>query len=143
MALAPPPGSLAPLNMSELGGLVRSWVYHDTQLNTLNKQASMSRNARDDIEDKILGMLGRANYNQAVIQIAGGRIIVNEERRSQTLTFKSLENMLREYFRQRAGPFQDETGAILKFIKGHRQTEMVRRLKKIMAPVPPTGPMPV
>ena len=83
------------------------------------------------LEDKIIRTLQGANYEHAVIQIAGGRILVNEERKSQGLTFKSLEDMLHEYFRQRPGPFQDETAAILKFIKGHRQVELVKRLKKV------------
>lgn len=137
---SPAPGTLTTFNMAELGGLVRNWVHYDTQVAALNKQLAALRNAREESEEKILGILSRANYNQAVIQIAGGRLVVNEEKHSQALTFKSLENMLHEYFRQRPGPFQDETNSILKFIKSHRQMEMVRRLKKIMTPqvaVPP------
>ncbi len=137
------PGTLTTFNMSELGSLVRNWVHYDSQVVALNKQMAAIRKAREENEEKILGILARANYNQAIIQIAGGRLVVNEEKHSQALTFKSLENMLHEYFRQRPGPFQDETAAILKFIKGHRQMEMVRRLKKIMTPVAAPPPPPV
>ncbi len=125
---------LAPLNMNELGSLVRYWVHFDGQAQHLNRQAAAARASRDQYEERILDTLKQARYESAVIQIAGGRIMVNEEKKSQTLTFKSLEEMLHEYFRQRPGPFQDETATILKFIKGHRQVEMVRRLKKVMAP---------
>lgn len=121
----------APLDMTSLGTMVRHWVHYDTQATALSRQASQLRQHRDDMEDKIIRTLQGANYEHAVIQIAGGRILVNEERKSQGLTFKSLEDMLHEYFRQRPGPFQDETAAILKFIKGHRQVELVKRLKKI------------
>jgi hypothetical protein len=133
---------LVPLNMADLGSLVRHWVYFDGQVNTLNKQTAASRASRDQYEQRILEALKQARYDAAVIQIAGGRITVAEEKKSQTLTFKTLEDMLHEYYRQRPGPFQDETAAILKFIKGHRQVEMVRRLKKVMAPPQPDGAKP-
>lgn len=132
-------GLATPLNMNELGSLVRYWVHYDTQSQQLNRQAAAARASRDQYEERILDTLQQARYTSAVIQIAGGRITVAEEKKSQTLTFKSLEDMLHEYFRQRPGPFQDETAAILKFIKGHRQVEMVRRLKKTMAPPLPDG----
>ncbi len=128
---------MVPVNMSELGSLVRHWVHYDTALTTANRQAAQARMAKDQYETKILDLLAAARYENAVIQIAGGRLQVNEERKSQSLTFKSLEEMLHEYFRQRPGPFQDETDSILKFIKGHRQVEHVKRLKKSAAPVVP------
>ena len=133
---------LAPLNMNDLGNLVRHWVHFDAQASHFVKQAAAARASRDQYEDRILDSLARARYETAVIQIAGGRILVNEEKKSQSLTFKVLEDMLHEYFRQRPGPFQDETASILKFIKGHRQVETVKRLKKVMAPAsvpPPIG----
>ncbi len=133
---------LVPLNMADLGNLVRHWVYFDGQVNTLNKQTAASRASRDQYEQRILEALKQARYDAAVIQIAGGRITVAEEKKSQTLTFKTLEDMLHEYYRQRPGPFQDETAAILKFIKGNRQVEHVRRLKKVMAPPQPDGVKP-
>lgn len=128
---------LANLDMQSLGSLVRHWVHYDTQATVLSRQATQMRQARDEAEEKIIRTLQGANYEHAVIQIAGGRILVNEERKSQSLTFKSLEEMLHEYYRQRPGPFQDETAALLKFIKGHRHTETVKRLKKI-GPKPET-----
>lgn len=130
------------LNMSDLGNLVRHWVYYDGQVSHLNRQAAAARATREQFEDRIIHSLQQARYETAVIQIAGGRILVNEEKKSQTLTFKSLEEMLHEYYRQRPGPFLDETASILKFIKGHRQVETVKRLKKVMAP-PSVAPPPL
>ena len=122
--------AMVPVNMSELGSLVRYWVHYDTALTAANRQAQQARLSKEQYETKILDLLAAARYENAVIQIAGGRLQVNEERKTQSLTFKSLEEMLHEYFRQRPGPFQDETDSILKFIKGHRQVEHVKRLKK-------------
>ena len=140
-------GLAAPLDMQNLGTLVRHWVHYDTQAAALARQVTAARQARDDVEDKIIRTLQGANYEHAVIQVAGGRILVNEERKTQSLTFKSLEEMLHEYYRQRPGPFQDETAAVLKFIKGHRQVETVKRLKKMTGtsgapPGLPPGPKP-
>jgi hypothetical protein len=124
---------ITPLNMGDLGNLVRYWVHYDNQVALMNRQAASARTNRDHFEQQILDSLQRAKYEAAVIQIAGGRILVNEEKKTQSLTFKTLEDMLHEYFRQRPGPFQDETAAILKFIKGHRHVETVKRLKKVAA----------
>ena len=133
-----PPAILsAPLNMQTLGNMVRHWVHFDTQAAQFNKEASASRASKDFYEQQILAALKTAQYETAVIQIAGGRILVNEERHNQSLTFKSLEEMLHEYYRQKPGTFNDETAAVLKFIKGHRQTEMVKKLKKVMNPAAP------
>jgi hypothetical protein len=122
--------------MSDLGNMVRHWVHYETQVQALNRQAAAARASRDQYEQQVLQALTRANYETAVIQIAGGKILVSEERHSQTLTFKSLECLLREYFRQRPGPYQDETAAILKFIRGNRQVETSKRLKRIMSSTP-------
>ena len=93
-----PPAILsAPLNMQTLGNMVRHWVHFDTQVAQFNKEASASRASKDFYEHQILAALKTAQYETAVIQIAGGRILVNEERHNQSLTFKSLEEMLHEY----------------------------------------------
>jgi hypothetical protein len=117
------------LNMTEMGTLVRKWVHFDTVASNLNKELQKAKKERDEYENIILSQLKQANYEKAVIQINGGRLTVNEEKHYQSLTFKSLEEMLHMYYRQ-PGARKDETADILKFIKDNRTFEIEKRLKK-------------
>jgi hypothetical protein len=123
--------SAAPLslNMADLGKLVRQWVHSDMTLSNINKEANKVRKEKDAYEEVILRQLKQANYEKAVIQIDGGRLTVNEEKHFQSLTFKSLEEMLHMYYR-RPGARKDETDDILKFVKENRTFEIEKRLKK-------------
>ena len=123
--------SAAPLslNMADLGKLVRQWVHSDVTLSNINKEANKVRKEKDAYEEVILRQLKQANYEKAVIQIDGGRLTVNEEKHFQSLTFKSLEEMLHMYYR-RPGARKDETDDILKFVKENRTFEIEKRLKK-------------
>jgi hypothetical protein len=120
------------LNMQDLGNLIRHWVHFDTLVANFNKQVQNARQVRDKYEKEILQKLKGSNYEKAVIQIDGGRIIVNDEKHTQPLTFKSLEELLHEYYRQRPSQMQtkDETAEILKFIKSHRSFETYSKLKR-------------
>ena len=122
------------VNMQDLGNLVRHWVHYDSLIANLNKQAAVARKERDAYEDRIMGSLRAAKYENAVIQIAGGKLMVNEEKHTQGLTYKSLEQMLHDYYIQKVNrgvACKDETDDILKFIKANRQTDSIKRLKKI------------
>lgn len=115
--------------MADLGKLVRQWVHSDVTLSNINKEANKVRKEKDAYEEVILRQLKQANYEKAVIQIEGGRLTVNEEKHFQSLTFKSLEEMLHMYYR-RPGARKDETDDILKFVKENRTFEIEKRLKK-------------
>ena len=120
------------LNMQDLGNLIRHWVHFDTIVANFNKQVQNARQVRDKYEKEILSKLKSSNYEKAVIQIAGGRLTVNDEKHTQPLTFKTLEELLHEYYRQRSNQPQnkDETDDVLKFIKSHRSFETHTKLKR-------------
>ena len=132
------PGGDTRLDLSALGTVVRKWVYYDTAVNSLNRQISAARQSRERCESEIIELLKRNHYENAILQIAGGRLSIVEERHSQSLTFKSLEEHLHAYFRQKPTMIKDETADILKFIKENRSFELTKRLKKQMNPGPGT-----
>jgi hypothetical protein len=113
---------------------VRKWVHCETTIAGLNKQICDLRRLRDTYEEEIISTLQRNKYENAILQIAGGRITAVDEKHTQPLTFKSLEEHLHAYFRQKATTVKDETTDILKFIKANRSFESVKRLKKTMNP---------
>jgi hypothetical protein len=134
------------MNTNELGHWVRNWVHYDNLALGLNRQATNARKVRDEYEDKIITHLQQNSMENAIIQIAGGRLMVNEERHSQPLTLHRIEELLRAYFVAKgaaAAGHLDETPNIMKFIKQQRGFEVNKRLKKQAgAPPPPLPPPP-
>ena len=127
MASQPPTGSVVPNN---LGEMVRSWVHFDNLAATFSRQAQQARTARARWEEQILGHLKANRLTNAIIQIAGGRLTVHEEKHAQPLTLQRLEQLLHEYFEQRPPGSDNETMDIMAFIKTHRGFTLETRLKK-------------
>jgi hypothetical protein len=115
--------------MEAIGNLIRYWVHYDNTLTALNKQAKTVRDTRNNYEAQILQAFKAANLTNPIVQIAGGRLTVGEERHTQPLSYKNLELMLHLYYRQRPGS-RDETADILKFIKAERTSESTACLRR-------------
>ncbi len=137
----PPSGTAAPpaapgggVNTQLLGNLIRHWVHHNSILNELNRQIREARSARKEYEDQVLKILRAANMTNPVIQIGGGeRLIVANERHTQPLSLRNLEELLTQYYKQKPGS-RDETKEILKHIRAQRESETVQVLRKQNAP---------
>jgi hypothetical protein len=121
-----------PPDTQEIGNLIRYWVHYDTSLANLNKQARQMRDAKNATEERILGLFKANHLNNPIVQIVGGRILVANEKHSESLNFKNLETHLHQYYRQKYGEGRDETKDILKFIKEQRQVITTPCLKKVM-----------
>jgi len=132
--MASPASQPTSLDLQSLGNIVRSWVHYDTLTANLNKQAQNTRKERDLYEEQILRTLKNSNYEKAVIQISGGKLLVQDERHSQPLTFTSLQELLHGYFIHKPTGGPDETAAILKFIKENRTVQTGFKLKRVMTP---------
>ena len=65
------------MNTSELAVWVRNWVHYDNLALGLNRQAQNARHLREDFEIKVIDFLKGNSMEKAVIQIAGGRLVVN------------------------------------------------------------------
>lgn len=134
-------------NTQDLANLVRNWVHFDNLATSLSKQASNSRKLRDDFEHNIITMLQSSNMENATIQIHGGKLVIQNEKHSQPLTFTRLEETLHKYFLEKrvqnlSAP--DETTDILKFLRKNREVEVSKKLKKvpIVPALPPPPPLP-
>ena len=129
------------MNTNELGNWVRNWVHYDNLALGLNRQSANARKVRDDYENKIINHLQQNSMENAIIQIAGGRLVVSEERHSQPLTLHRIEELLRAYFISKgATGHLDETPMIMKFLKQQRGFEVSKKLKKQAGLAP--GPLP-
>lgn len=133
-----------PINTQEIGFHVRNWVHYDNLANSLYRQTVNARKVRDEFETKIIDSLRTSHMENAVIQIAGGRLILQEERHNQPLTLTRIEEILHTYFVSRNMP--DDTANMMKFIKKQREFKVVSKLRKqsgpppaALPPLPPTG----
>ena len=131
---APPTTALLaqadPLNVQQVGNLIRYWVHYDNTIQTLNKQVNNARGLKKNYESQILAMFRSANMTTPVIQIGGGgRLVVAEDRAQESLSFATLERILHEYYAKRPGK-PDETSDIIKFVKTNRQTTSTQCLKR-------------
>jgi hypothetical protein len=118
------------LDTHNLAELIRSWVHFDNLAATFNRQAQQARTARARWEHDVLEYLQKTKMTNAIIQIAGGRLTVHEEKHAQPLTLQRLEQLLHEYYAKRAPGSTDETTDILAFIKANRGSTIETRLKK-------------
>jgi len=110
--------------------MIRSWVHFDNLAATFTRQAQQARSARFRWESQILEYLKETKMMNAIIQIAGGRLTVHEEKHSQPLTLQRMESLLHDYFAQRPSGSVDETVDIMAFIKAKRGSTIETRLKK-------------
>lgn len=139
--MAQPPA--AP-NPQDLAFLVRNYVHYDNLATGLYRQTVNARRVRDDFEGRILNNLRSSNMENAIIQIAGGRLVVHEERHNTPITLGRMEELLHAYFMSHNLP--DDTQNVIKYMKKQRGYEVVKRLKKQSGPAPqplppaPTGP---
>jgi hypothetical protein len=127
MAATPPDQQL---NVSSLGPMVRSWVHFDNLAATFQRQAQQARSARFRWETQIIDFLKQNRMTNAILQIAGGRLTVHEEKHANPLTLQRLEMILHEYYAQNHSGSEDETAEILKFIRANRGSTLETRLKK-------------
>jgi hypothetical protein len=105
-------GGAPPVNTQEIGFLVRNWVHYDNLA-----------------------------LENAMIQIAGGRLMVQEERHNQPLTLSRIEEILHLYFTNKNMP--DDTANIMKFMKKQRGFEVHKKLRKQSGTgAPPLPPPP-
>ena len=135
------------MNTSELAVWVRNWVHYDNLALGLNRQAQNARHLREDFEIKVIDFLKGNSMEKAVIQIAGGRLVVNEEKHSQPLTLIRIEELLHGYYAAKgATGALDESQAIMKFIRKQRGFEVTKKLKKqsggLTAPLPQPPALP-
>ena len=110
--------------------MIRSWVHFDNLAAQFARQAQQARSARYRWEAQIIDFLRQTKKTNAIIQIAGGRITMHEERHANPLTLQRLEQLLHEYFASRPPGSNDETADIMKFLKEHRGATIETKLKK-------------
>ncbi len=118
------------LDTNQLGNWVRNYVHYDNLASSLSKQLQNARKVKDDFESKIISSLEASNMSNAVIQIAGGKLTLAEEKHANALTLTRLEELLHNYYKSQGRQSTDETIDIMKYIKAERGSDTTKKLKK-------------
>jgi hypothetical protein len=118
------------LDTNQLGNWVRNYVHYDNLASSLSKQLQNARKVKDDFESKIISSLEASNMSNAVIQIAGGKLTLAEEKHANALTLTRLEELLHNYYKSQGRQTTDETLEIMKYIKAERGSDTTKKLKK-------------
>jgi len=122
----------------DIANLIRNYVHYDNLASNFQKQTNNARIVRDDFEKRIINELKNSKMQNAIIQIVGGKLKVVEERHTNPLSFKGLEESLHEYYKSKK--VSDDTSSVIKFVKENRIFETTLKLKKI--PQLPEQPAP-
>ena len=118
------------LNTQSLAEMIRSWVHFDNLSATFTRQAQQARTARARWETQIIEYLRQTNMANAIIQIAGGKLSIAEEKHTNPLTITRIEELLHEYYERSGRKAADETTDIIKFLKSERGSNVSKKLKK-------------
>jgi len=118
------------IDTQSLSEMIKSWVHFDNLAATFNRQVQQARTARARWESQVIEYLKKIKMTNAIIQIAGGRLTVHDEKHAHPLTLQRLEQLLHEYYSKKTPGNNDETSDIMNYIKAHRGSTMETRLKK-------------
>ena len=103
---------------------VRNWVHFDNVCTMLGRQVTTARNMRNTFEERVLAQLGGTKR----LRIKGAILEPASRKNSVVLNWSVLEESLHKYYSTQKKT--DETDAILKFMREHRETKTVTYLKK-------------
>lgn len=124
------------MNNEALAHNVRGWVHYDNMTTALQKQIVNSRKQKDSYEHHIQELLTQYQMPNAVIQISGGQLQLQEEKATSSLTLKGLQESTLSFFKGRPEiPNPDKlANEFLQHIKDGRHVTTSMRLKKLKAP---------
>jgi hypothetical protein len=128
------------MNHEALAHNVRGWVHYDNMSTALQKQVTNARKQRDAYEEQIGGLLKEHQMPNAVIQISGGQLQLQEEKVTPSLTMKALQESTLSFFKARPEfpnpeKYSKEFIEHIKLQRGGASTTTLR-LKKLKGPAP-------
>jgi hypothetical protein len=121
------------MNNEALAHNVRGWVHYDNLTATLQKQTLNARKTRDSFEQEVHNLLNAHQMTNAVIQISGGQLQLQEDKTTAGLTMKALQESVQAFFKNHPEiPNPDKmTLELLNHIKQQRTVNTSLRLKKL------------
>jgi methionyl-tRNA synthetase len=121
------------MNNEALAHNIRGWVHYDNMSSALQKQLTNSRKQRDSFEEQVYTLLNQHQMTNAVIQISGGKLQLQEEKSTAGLTMKALQESIQSFFKSHTEISNPDklTNELLNHIKEQRTVTNSLRLKKL------------
>lgn len=123
------------MNNESLAHNVRGWVHYDNMTSALQKQIINARKQRDAFEQQVQAILETQQMTNAVIQISGGQLQLQEDKTTSGLTMKALQESIQLFFRNHPEIQNPDkmTNELINTIKQQRTVNTNLRLKKLKA----------
>ena len=123
------------MNNESLAHNVRGWVHYDNMTSALQKQIINARKQRDAFEQQVQTILETQQMTNAVIQISGGQLQMQEDKTTSGLTMKALQESIQLFFRNHPEIANSDkmTNELIHTIKQQRTVNTYLRLKKLKA----------
>jgi len=130
------------MNNDALAHNVRGWVHYDNMTAALQKQIINARKQRDAFEEQVQTLLIQQQMKDAVIQISGGQLQLQEDKTTSGLTMKALQESVQLFFKNHPEIQNPDkmTNELLNTIKQQRVVNTNLRLKKLKAPLNQSTP---
>ena len=130
------------MNNDALAHNVRGWVHYDNMTTALQKQIINARKQRDAFEEQVQTLLIQQQMKDAVIQISGGQLQLQEDKTTSGLTMKALQESVQLFFKNHPEIQNPDkmTNELLNTITQQRVVNTNLRHKKLKAPVTQTTP---
>ena len=121
------------MNTDTLAHNIRGWVHYDNMIAALQKQITNARKQRDTFEEYVQALLTQNNMLNAIIQISGGQLQIQEEKVTAALTLKTLQESVSSFFKNHPDIPNGEKLSIelMNHLKQQRVVNTNSRLKKL------------
>ena len=104
---------------------IKEWVTTDNQIKLYMEKVRSLRSQRNDLTDNLVYYAKQNNLEHAVIQITDGRLKFQNNKTTNPLTFKFVEECLLECINNR-----EKVEQIIQYIKKRRPTRYVPEIKR-------------
>jgi len=104
---------------------IKDWVLLDNKINTLNEEIKNLKERKDELNNDINNYMDTNNLTNNIIKINNGYLKLTQIKNTQTLTFKYLENCLKEIIKN-----EEQVNTIVNYIKNKREITYNTSLKR-------------
>jgi len=102
------------------------WTKLDIELKELNKKCSDIRKKKDILQSRVCPVIQSENLEDNIFSIPAlqTNILLKEQKTTESLSYKFLEDKLNDYF-----DTPEKTGLLIQYLKDNRKTETSYVLK--------------
>lgn len=109
---------------------IKEWVKLDTQQSELNNKLKIIRDQKNNYSSQILNFFDEKQISNPTINITGGKINLIDQKTTNPLTYKFLNDCFKEFFKDKKNG-DELSDELLSFIKDKRIYSSCKNLKRM------------